>query len=124
MKNQKLFQMNFLESAWVMTRDRLPVGPVMQRAYGVLDKYQLSRNFFIKTDQKNCDILPIAQEAYDPTEPSSAADTPSSVTEKKKKPATSSAAGGHSQIKEKAEEVDSNVNMAPPPIISESAASP
>lgn len=65
-----------------MTRDRLPVGPVLQRAYGVLDKYQISRTFFIKTDQNNCDAVPPAFEAYDPTEPSPPLNP---VTENKKK---------------------------------------
>ena len=50
-----------------MTRDRLPNGPTLQRAYGVLDKYQISRTFFIKTDQNNCETKPPALEAYDPT---------------------------------------------------------
>lgn len=65
-----------------MARERLPAGPVLQRAYGVLDKYSISRSFFIKTDQKNCEILPPAQEAYDPTEPSVSIKP---ATEKKKK---------------------------------------
>lgn len=56
-----------VESAWLMMRERRPVGPVLQRAYGVLDKYQISRTFFLKTDQNNCDTVPPAQEAYDPT---------------------------------------------------------
>lgn len=37
-----------------MTRDRNPSVAVMQRAYGVLDKYKISRTFFLKTDQKDC----------------------------------------------------------------------
>lgn len=65
-----------------MTRERLPAGPVLQRAYGVLDKYQISRTFFIKTDQNNCDAKPEAQEAYDPTETSVPVKP---VTETKKK---------------------------------------
>lgn len=50
-----------------MMRERRPPGPVLQRAYGVLDKYQISRTFFLKTDQNNCETVPPAQEAYDPT---------------------------------------------------------
>lgn len=46
--------MKNLENAWVMTRDRNPSVAVMQRAYGVLDKYKISRTFFLKTDQKDC----------------------------------------------------------------------
>ncbi|CAH1153724.1 unnamed protein product [Phaedon cochleariae] len=44
------------ESVWLMTRDRIPPGPVLQQAYGVLDKFRISRNFFIKTDQAGCAI--------------------------------------------------------------------
>nr|XP_023016063.1 uncharacterized protein LOC111505480 [Leptinotarsa decemlineata] len=44
------------QSVWVMTRDRIPPGPVLQTAYGVLDKYKISRNFFVKTDQEGCAI--------------------------------------------------------------------
>ncbi|XP_018325649.1 apolipoprotein D-like [Agrilus planipennis] len=42
------------ESAWVMTRERLPSGQVLQKAYGILDKYRINRTFFIKTDQEGC----------------------------------------------------------------------
>ncbi|XP_059609367.1 apolipoprotein D-like [Phlebotomus argentipes] len=55
---------------WLMTRDRLPAGEVLQRAYGTLDKYKISRTFFVETDQKDCDTVAAPQEAYDPTEPS------------------------------------------------------
>ncbi|KAG5894324.1 hypothetical protein JTB14_004368 [Gonioctena quinquepunctata] len=44
------------QSVWVMTRDRIPPGPVMQSSYGVLDKFKISRNFFVKTDQEGCAI--------------------------------------------------------------------
>lgn len=37
-----------------MTRERLPAGTVLQKAYGVLDKYKISRAFFVKTDQETC----------------------------------------------------------------------
>lgn len=50
-----------------MMRERRPPGPILQRAYGVLDKYQISRTFFLKSDQNNCETVPPAQEAYDPT---------------------------------------------------------
>lgn len=50
-----------------MARDRIPSGPILQRAYGVLDKYQISRTFFIKTDQKDCETREPAEEAYDVT---------------------------------------------------------
>lgn len=56
------------ESAWVMTRERLPPGPIIQRAYGVLDKFKISRTFFIETDQKDCETLPPPIQAADPTQ--------------------------------------------------------
>lgn len=37
-----------------MTRARIPPGPVMQEAYGILDKYKISRTFFVRTDQEGC----------------------------------------------------------------------
>lgn len=37
-----------------MTRDRIPPGNVLQEAYGVLDKYKISRTFFVKTEQEGC----------------------------------------------------------------------
>lgn len=52
-----------------MTRNRFPHDLVMQRAYDVLDKYQISRKFFIKTDQSNCESIATTQKAY-PIEPS------------------------------------------------------
>lgn len=39
-----------------MTRARLPPGDVLQKAYGVLDKFKISRTFFIKTDQEGCAV--------------------------------------------------------------------
>lgn len=39
-----------------MTRDRLPSGTTMQKAYGILDKFKISRTFFVKTDQEGCAI--------------------------------------------------------------------
>ncbi|EAA15071.4 AGAP009282-PA, partial [Anopheles gambiae str. PEST] len=60
-------------SAWMMARERLPAGPVLQRAYGVLDKYKISRTFFIRTQQEDCVTLPPPEPAIDPTEPSTQA---------------------------------------------------
>lgn len=37
-----------------MTRARIPPGPVLQEAYGVLDKFKISRTFFVRTDQEGC----------------------------------------------------------------------
>ncbi|XP_052748798.1 uncharacterized protein LOC113518406 [Galleria mellonella] len=46
------------QSAWLLTRDRLASSTVMQRAYAVLDKYKISRAFFVKTSQADCTVLP------------------------------------------------------------------
>ncbi|XP_035904743.1 lopap-like [Anopheles stephensi] len=56
-------------SAWMMARERLPGGPVLQRAYGVLDKYKISRTFFLRTNQEDCVTLAPPEPAIDPTEP-------------------------------------------------------
>ncbi|CAK9823936.1 Apolipoprotein D [Anthophora retusa] len=51
------------QNAWVMTRDRLAPGTVLQKAYAVLDKYKISKTFFVKTDQEDCaylDTQPVA----------------------------------------------------------------
>ncbi|XP_029162001.1 LOW QUALITY PROTEIN: uncharacterized protein LOC114933539 [Nylanderia fulva] len=45
------------QNAWVMTRERIPSGEVLQKAYGVLDKYKISKTFFVKTDQADCAYL-------------------------------------------------------------------
>lgn len=37
-----------------MTRERLAPGTVLQQAYGVLDKFKISKSFFVKTDQSDC----------------------------------------------------------------------
>ncbi|KAJ1527797.1 hypothetical protein ONE63_007748 [Megalurothrips usitatus] len=50
------------QNAWVMTRERLAPGTVLQMAYGVLDKYKISRTFFVKTDQADCAIAEAAAE--------------------------------------------------------------
>lgn len=55
------------DTFWVMTRKRLESGPGLQRAYGVLDKFKVSRTFFIKTEQSACETLPDQEEAIDPT---------------------------------------------------------
>ncbi|XP_019931635.2 apolipoprotein D [Aedes albopictus] len=57
-------------SAWVLARERLPPGPILQRAYGVLDKYRINRSFFVRTHQEDCVVRPPPQPAIDPTEPS------------------------------------------------------
>ncbi|KAG8037738.1 hypothetical protein G9C98_005949 [Cotesia typhae] len=45
------------QNAWIMTRARIPPGDVLQQAYGVLDKYKISKTFFVKTDQEDCAYL-------------------------------------------------------------------
>ncbi|XP_049776912.1 apolipoprotein D-like [Schistocerca cancellata] len=45
------------QNAWIMTRERLPPSPVLQRVYGILDDYKMRRTFFVKTDQENCDYV-------------------------------------------------------------------
>ncbi|XP_076659505.1 uncharacterized protein LOC143362889 [Halictus rubicundus] len=45
------------QNAWVMTRERIAPGPTLQQAYSVLDKYKISRTFFVKTDQDDCAYL-------------------------------------------------------------------
>lgn len=58
------------ENAWVMTRERIAPTAVMQSAYGVLDKYRISRAFFVRTNQADCNILP---DVIEPIESKSAA---------------------------------------------------
>ncbi|GJQ67834.1 hypothetical protein Trydic_g16599 [Trypoxylus dichotomus] len=42
------------ENAWLLTRERLPGQPILQKAYGVLDKFRINRTFFVKTEQEGC----------------------------------------------------------------------
>ncbi|CAH1400709.1 unnamed protein product [Nezara viridula] len=44
------------QSAWLMTRERLPPGTVLQKAYAVLDKHKISRTFFVRAEQEECNI--------------------------------------------------------------------
>ncbi|XP_045481705.1 lazarillo protein-like [Harmonia axyridis] len=46
----------YTQNAWVMTRERLPENKIMQKAYGVLDRYKISRTFFQKTEQEGCSL--------------------------------------------------------------------
>lgn len=43
----------------------MPSGTTLQKAYGVLDKYKLSRYFFSKTDQNDCHIAEAANNDVD-----------------------------------------------------------
>ncbi|XP_023950161.2 apolipoprotein D [Bicyclus anynana] len=47
-----------IQNAWILTRDRLAPPLVMQYAYSVLDRYRISRTFFVKTSQADCNLLP------------------------------------------------------------------
>ncbi|XP_046960857.1 apolipoprotein D-like [Vanessa cardui] len=55
-----------IQNAWILTRERLAPSLVMQSAYAVLDRYRISRTFFVKTNQADCSILP--NPAADPME--------------------------------------------------------
>ncbi|KRT85773.1 hypothetical protein AMK59_1423, partial [Oryctes borbonicus] len=44
------------ENAWLLTRERLPAQPILQKAYGVLDKFRINRTFFVKTEQEGCPL--------------------------------------------------------------------
>ncbi|XP_047985096.1 apolipoprotein D-like isoform X1 [Leguminivora glycinivorella] len=46
------------QNAWVLTRDRLANMQIMQAAYGVLDRFKISRAFFLKTNQADCNVFP------------------------------------------------------------------
>nr|XP_012144193.1 PREDICTED: apolipoprotein D-like isoform X1 [Megachile rotundata] len=43
-----------VRNAWILTREPKPPVPVLEKAYQVLDKNNISRAYFIRTDQKNC----------------------------------------------------------------------
>ncbi|XP_050344001.1 apolipoprotein D-like [Nymphalis io] len=55
-----------IQNAWVLTRDRLAPSMVMQSAYAALERYKISRTFFVRTNQADCSILP--NPAADPLE--------------------------------------------------------
>ncbi|KAK9310659.1 hypothetical protein QLX08_000182 [Tetragonisca angustula] len=55
------------QNAWVMTRERQAPGTVLQKAYAVLDKYQISKMFFVKTDQEDCAYLEASEVQNDQT---------------------------------------------------------
>ncbi|GBP13264.1 Apolipoprotein D [Eumeta japonica] len=64
------------QNAWVLTRERLAPPSVMQSAYGVLDKFKLSRTFFLKTNQEDCNVLPSPVEKQEDKEPANTAVEP------------------------------------------------
>ncbi|CAH2989683.1 unnamed protein product [Chilo suppressalis] len=55
------------QSAWLLTRERLPSLLIMQKAYAALDRFKISRAFFVKTNQADCTVLPdpIADPSYE-----------------------------------------------------------
>ncbi|CAG4986206.1 unnamed protein product [Parnassius apollo] len=47
-----------IQSAWILTRERLAPALTLQKAYAALDKFKVSRAFFVKTNQADCYVLP------------------------------------------------------------------
>ncbi|XP_032529061.2 apolipoprotein D-like [Danaus plexippus] len=47
-----------IQNAWVLTRERIPPLMVLQSAYSALERFRISRTFFVKTDQADCNVLP------------------------------------------------------------------
>ncbi|KAG7205487.1 hypothetical protein KM043_007473 [Ampulex compressa] len=43
-----------IRNAWILTREPKPPVAVLEKAYQTLDKNNISRAYFIRTDQKNC----------------------------------------------------------------------
>lgn len=48
----------------------------MQKAYGILDKYKLSRTFFVKTDQNSCEIAEAQQTQQQQQQPAHGNEAP------------------------------------------------
>lgn len=74
-----------------MSRKRVPEGKIIQKAYGVLDKYQIQRTGFAKIDQKECTTDPVVEEVEEEVltksalpEPSKEMEPPKVVAEKVK----------------------------------------
>ncbi|XP_056645346.1 apolipoprotein D-like [Diorhabda sublineata] len=45
--------LNF-QNAWILTRERVPSTATMEKAYMALKKQNISRTYFLKTNQANC----------------------------------------------------------------------
>ncbi|XP_015600998.1 apolipoprotein D [Cephus cinctus] len=43
-----------IRNAWILTREPRPPVAVLEKAYQVIDRNNISRAYFIRTDQKNC----------------------------------------------------------------------
>ncbi|XP_063222830.1 apolipoprotein D-like isoform X2 [Bacillus rossius redtenbacheri] len=74
-----------MQNVWIMTRERVPAANVLQSAYGVLDRLKIAHNYFVKTIQDDCDIVPqytstAAPSTAAPSTYSSAAQTQASTT--------------------------------------------
>ncbi|XP_076228970.1 apolipoprotein D-like [Nomia melanderi] len=74
------------QNAWVMTRDRIAPGPTLQKAYSVLDKYKISRTFFVKTDQDDCAYLDTKPTKPEEAEPPKEEATPQKEEAPQKNP--------------------------------------
>lgn len=48
------FGMFHTRNAWILTRERIAPLSVIEKAYTVLDKNDISRAYFTRTDQKSC----------------------------------------------------------------------
>lgn len=91
-----------------MTRERLPPGTVLQRAYGVLDKFKISRTFFVKTDQEGCAIAASDINAANGITPAST--VPQAIGEEQK-----SVKSGHLRTTENVAERPEEVKDEPQP---------
>ncbi|KAL2722666.1 apolipoprotein D-like [Vespula squamosa] len=69
------------QNAWVMTRERIAPGSILQKAYGVLDKYKISKAFFVKTNQEDCAYLAPSTATEDNTAAAAAAQEAQETTE-------------------------------------------
>lgn len=49
-----VFFIRSIRNVWILTREPKPPIAVLEKAYQVIDKNNISRAFFIRTDQKNC----------------------------------------------------------------------
>ncbi|EZA61279.1 Apolipoprotein D [Ooceraea biroi] len=74
------------QNAWVMTRERIPSGEVLQKAYGVLDKYKISKTFFVRTDQTDCAYLEAPPVEQPTTEKPKRSSTKQPTRQKPQKP--------------------------------------
>ncbi|XP_020283414.1 apolipoprotein D-like [Pseudomyrmex gracilis] len=88
------------QNAWIMTRQRIPPGEVLQKAYGVLDKYQIPKTFFVRTDQTECSFLeaPPSNQSAENHNTRSAVTLKDDADAEPKKPEASNASSDNSEI--------------------------